>query len=74
MNTQKVADEFADDMNHLMQSQDLTYVRLNVDQGLQSMKLEEWKEFDVFTGATNYYLISHKNDIKKCANALLNGR
>ena len=74
MNTQKVADEFADDMNHLIQSQDLTYVRLNVDQGLQNMKLEAWKDFDVLTGATNYYLNSHKNDIEKCADALLNGR
>ena len=74
MNTETVADEFADDINHLMQSQDLTYVRLNVDQGLQNMKLEEWKGFDVLTGAIIHYLNSHKNDIEKCANALLNGK
>jgi hypothetical protein len=74
MNTQKIADEFANDMHHLTQSQDLTYVRLNVDQGLQKMRLEEWKDFDVLTGATRYYLDCHKHDVEKCANALLDSR
>lgn len=52
--TQKIADHFADEMED--QGGGLTYVRLNVDRGLENMKLEEWKDFEALTGHTNYYL------------------
>ncbi len=73
MDTQKIAVEFADEMEHLAaQNEGLTYGRLNVDQGLQNMKLEEWKDFDVLTGATNRYLNTHEADIAKSAGCLSN--
>ena len=70
---QQVAQEFADEIEHRIEDnvESLTYIRLDVDQGLQNMKMEEWKDFDMLTGATNDYLKSHKGDIERCANALL---
>lgn len=72
LDTQKIADEFADEMGHLnTPGEGLKYIRLNVSHGLESMKLEEWKDFDLLTGATNYYLNSHKREVEQCADALL---
>jgi hypothetical protein len=72
LDTQKTADEIADEMEHLSNSEDLTYIRLNVDQGLQDIGLEEWKEFDKLTGATNVYLRKHRQEVAKSAKALRN--
>ena len=69
--TQRTADEFADEMHHLPESAKVEYFRFNVDRGLEYMKLEEWKDFDMLTGATSYYLNSHKADLYRCAKALL---
>lgn len=69
--TQRTADEFADEMEHLVENAQVEYFRLNVDRGLEKMKLEEWKHFDMLTGATSYYLNRHKADLDRCANALL---
>ncbi|KAL9137486.1 MAG: hypothetical protein Q9175_001311 [Cornicularia normoerica] len=69
--TQTTADGFADEMEHLAENAKIDYFRLNVDRGLEKMKLEEWKDFDTLTGATSYYLNSHKADLDRCANALL---
>ena len=69
--TQRTADEFADEMEHLAGIAPVDYFRLNVDQGLEKMKLEEWKDFDTLTGATDYYLNRHKADLNRCADALL---
>jgi len=72
LDTQKIADEFADEIEHLkIQGEDLRYIRLNVSHGLESMKVEEWKDFELLTGATNYYLNSHKLEVEQCADALL---
>lgn len=70
LDTQETADEFADAMEHLPSSEDLTYVRLNVDQGLQNIGLEEGRHFDILTGAKNDYLRKHKFEVEKCAKAL----
>jgi hypothetical protein len=68
MDTQKIAVEFADEMEHLAaQDEGLTYARLILDHGLQNRKLGEWKGFDVLTGATNRYLNTHEADIAKSA-------
>lgn len=69
--TQRTADEFADEIEHLAEHAKIEYFRLNVDRGLEKMNLEEWKDFDMLTGATSYYLNSHKADLDRCANALL---
>ena len=69
--TQRTADEFADEIEHLPESTKVEYFRLNVDRGLETIKIEEWKDFDMLTGATSWYLNSHKADLDRCANALL---
>ena len=69
--TQKTADEFSEEMAHLPENAKVDYFRLNIDRGLENMKLEEWKDFDMLTGATSYYLNNHKADLDRCANALL---
>ena len=72
VNTQRVADEFLDEMEHLRSEDRPIYIRFNVSQGLEDMKLEEWKSFDVLTGATNYYLNSHRKEIESCVDVLTN--
>ena len=69
--TQKTADEYADEMEHMSENADVEYFRLKVDRGLEKMKLEEWLDFDLLTDATNYYLNSHKTDLARCASALV---
>ena len=69
--TQRTADEFADEMEHLAGIAPVDYFRWNVDRGLEKMKLEEWKDFDMLTGATSYYLNSRKADLDRCAKVLL---
>ena len=71
LETQKTADQFADEMEHTAGVDSLIYVRLNVQRGLENIKLEEWKDFNALTGATNEYVNHHKADLEKCANALL---
>lgn len=69
--TQRTADEFVDEIKHLPEDAKVEYFRLNVDRGLEKMKLEEWRDFDMLTGATSYYLNSHKADLDRCASVLL---
>lgn len=69
--TQRTADEFADEMEQSEENAKVAYFRLNVDRGLENMKLQEWKQFDMLTGATTYYLNNHKADLEKCVAALL---
>ena len=69
--TQRTADEFADEMEHLVGSAPIDYYRWNVDRGLENMKLEEWKDFNTLTGATSYYLNRHKAGLDRCAKTLL---
>ena len=69
--TQRTADEFADEMEHLAGIAPVNYFRWNVDRGLEKMKLEEWKDFAMLTGATSYYLNSRKADLDRCAKVLL---
>ena len=70
--TQKIADEFADEMGHMAENERVEYFRLNVDRGLEKLRLEEWTDFDLLTGATSYYLNGHKADLDRCADSLLN--
>ena len=69
--TQRTADEFADEMEHLAGIASVDYFRWNVDRGLEKLKLEEWKDFDMLTGATSYYLNNRKADVDRCAKVLL---
>ena len=70
LDTQQTANSFADEMGHLSSTTRATYIRLNVEQGMQDIGLEEWEEFDKISGATNHYLNNCKTEIEVCANAL----
>ena len=70
LDTQQIAESFADEMRHLSNATTVTYVRLNVGQGTQDIGLEEWTEFEKLTGATNHYLNNCKPELEVCANAL----
>lgn len=72
MDTQQTADEFADEIE-ISHGTD-AYFRFNVEQGLQTVKLEEWKDFETLCGATDYYLKTRKSEIDRCVNAVLNLR
>ena len=71
LNTQRVAEEFLDSMDHLSPDEKPTYVRLDVDNGLKDIKLEEWKSFDLLTSATNHYLNTHRAEISTIVDALI---
>jgi hypothetical protein len=67
LDAEQTAREFRDEMEHLPDSEDLTYVRLNASQAVADIGLEEWKHFDRLTGATNDYLNNHIREVEKCA-------
>lgn len=70
-NTQQTADDFADDMEHLRETEPIEYFRLNVEQGVQQVKLEEWESFKELSGATDDYLKTRKREIRNFVNAIL---
>ena len=72
--TQQTADEFADEIENSGGTDAIAYFRFNVEQGLQTVKLEEWKDFEALCGATDYYLKTRKSEIDMCVNAILNLR
>lgn len=74
MNTQRVADEFSDLVDHLPRDDRTVYVRLNVAQSLQDVKLEEWKSFGLLIGATACYLNTHRKEIEICVSAIVKTR
>ena len=74
MDTQKIADDFADHIENSRGTDATAYFRFNVAHGLQTIKLEEWKDFEALCGATDYYLKTHKSEIDMCVNAVLNLR
>lgn len=69
--THEMAKNFANDMENLPTTEAIAYFRFNVEQGLQDVKLEEWKSFDALGGATDEYLNTRRSKIDKCANAIL---
>ncbi|MCJ1247305.1 hypothetical protein MMC30_004519 [Trapelia coarctata] len=70
MDTQQTANEFADEMELVTEPGNFTYIRFNVEQGLQQVGVEEWRQFDKLTGATKDYLNNHKKEVERCAMAL----
>ena len=69
--TQQTADEFAAEIGHLPRTVAPAYFRFNVDHGLQSINLEEWKDFEALSGATDYYLNTHKLEIDMCVDTVM---
>lgn len=68
--THRTADQFADKMQHLPENAKAEYFRLNVDRSFEKMRLEEWRDLKMLTGATFDYLNSHKAGLDRCTNAL----
>ena len=64
LDTQETANSFGDEIDYVSRTTKLAYIRLNVEQGMQDIGLEEWKEFETITGATNHYLNNHKAEIE----------
>ena len=72
VDTQNTADEFLEESKHLeARGEGFTYIRLDVEQGLQDIGLEEWKQFKPLTEATDYYLSTRIDDVNRCVDALL---
>ena len=47
------------------------YFRFNVDQGLQDIKLHEWKQMEVVTSHTVGYLDDNEPELDKCIKCLV---
>ncbi|KAF2259411.1 FabD/lysophospholipase-like protein [Lojkania enalia] len=69
--TEDTARDFENELEHMDAAEQPAYFRFNV-QNMQKIGLEEWKEFNMLTGATNSYLYSQRKDIDRCASILLN--
>jgi hypothetical protein len=57
---------FANEIANLPSSERPHYYRFNVDQGLEDIGLEEWRESQKLTEATEAYLRGHRGDIESC--------
>ena len=70
--TEKVAREFEEEMKHRHGNEQKVYFRFNVQQGLEQVGLEEWKEMETIKVATGDYLKSHWSQIKACSTQIFN--
>lgn len=70
-NTQETEEMFANEIADLTSTDRPEYFRFNVDQGLEDIGLEEWREFGTLTEATDTYLKTHRRDIDSCVDAFL---
>ncbi|KAJ5501242.1 calcium-independent phospholipase [Penicillium expansum] len=70
-NTQETAEMFANEIADLASTERPHYFRFNVDQGLENIGLEEWREFETLTVATDAYLKAHRRDVDSCVEAFL---
>lgn len=70
-NTQETAEMFANEIADLASTERPHYFRFNVDQGLENIELEEWREFETLTVATDPYLEAHRRDVDSCVEAFL---
>lgn len=68
--TEDVAQEVKEEMEHRYPDQDI-YFRFNVQQGLQTVGLEEWKEMGRVQTATEAYLQSNRKQVMACASQIL---
>lgn len=68
--TEKVAREVKEEMEHQFPEQQV-YFRFNVQQGLETVGLEEWKEMGRIQTATEAYLQDNWRQVKACASRIL---
>ncbi|KAH0556436.1 hypothetical protein GP486_005647 [Trichoglossum hirsutum] len=69
--TEDTAQEFADEMAHRSAPDEPRYFRFNVERGLESIRLEEWKSMGQVKIATNNYLRKVKGDVGRCATTII---
>lgn len=70
VDTEKTAEMFANEIADMPPLGRPDYFRFNVDQGLENIGLEEWKQFERLTEASSAYLGAHRRDIEACADTL----
>lgn len=68
--TEDTAQEFENELEHMDAAERPAYFRFNVH-NMQKIGLEEWKEFQTLTGATNDYLSTQRREIGNCVDSLL---
>ena len=72
--TERVAREFEEEMKHRHGNEQKVYFRFNVQQGLEQVGLEEWKEMETVRVATEDYQKSHWSQIKVCATQIFDSK
>ncbi|KAL9100922.1 MAG: hypothetical protein Q9163_003758 [Psora crenata] len=65
--TEKVADEFKQEIMYRYGIEQKVYFRFNVDHGLEKVGLEEWREMDRAKLATQAYLKKHWSRVEACS-------
>ena len=65
--TEKVAREFEEEMKHKHGNEQKVYFRFNVQQGLEQVGLEEWKEMERIKVVTQDYVKHHWSWIEACS-------
>jgi hypothetical protein len=68
--TEETAEMFANEISDIPQVEKPDYFRFNVDQGLENIGLEEWKQFEMLAEASSAYLRAHRREIEVCADIL----
>lgn len=68
--TEDTAQDFENELEHMDSTERPAYFRFNVH-NMQKIGLEEWKEFQTLTGATNDYLNAQRREIGNCVDSLL---
>lgn len=68
--TEKVALEVKEEMEHQSPDQDI-YFRFNVQHGLQTVGLEEWKDMGRVKTVTENYLKADWKQVTACASQIL---
>lgn len=69
--TEDTAQQFCNEINNMPSTERPAYFRFNVDKGLETIALEEWKHFSTLAEATNDYLNGNRELVDSCVEALL---
>ncbi len=72
LDAQQKADDFLQDSRGIELSRAHKYFRFNVEQGVQDIELDEWKEMETLDAMTTGYLSRKGPEIQQCARSLIN--
>ena len=68
--TERLAEEFEEEMKYRYGIEQKVYCRFNVQHGLEQVGLEEWREMDRTIVATQDYLKSDWNRVEACSSQI----